>query len=885
MPSDRHSPSELDASATVYFDIETFSPCNLKACGAHIYAADPGTDVFFICYAVGDGPVETWRPGAPVPGAFANPAGHMFVSDNWTFERRILEHVLIPRYGFAPIPIEQQDCAQRRALASAFPAELGLRCTALDLPYRKDEAARRAMLRLSRQHKYKRPEDRERDLELLHQRCKTDVEATRACYNHPRLRPPSPGERRHYRILAHLILKKNGPASDVTAAERQLGKFAELAFGFGGSKGAWRKIVGDDGRTDDEIKAIVQAWRNKHPATRAFWRRLMRAALIAIRTKRSVEANPPPLPPITVAFDGIDMTITLPSGRAINYPGARLAANGKFEDGDTDIEYMDNAKGQWKPARAWFGTLVENVVQGTARDLLAAAIVRAEARWPGSVIFHCHDELVIEAPIGAIPARDVLALVLEPPAWAAGLPLGGKVRSGPLYLEAPETADPPPPRRGDRARARRESPKIPSDSDGAPDLDRRIDAADMNVGDRVDMHVGDHVGGNDHPHACIHCRLDPPDGTERMVAGEGAWLHPRCEDAYIRARMAEEGITSAQSPPQSPPASGEGAFSVGIGQGGFDVLGDGFGDFVRSGNGRARDDYPHGEREIGRKVAEYIYRDLKGKPYLKIAKYVLANKKKSFPQYHLENGQWVKGKPEGPAIPYRLPELLAAPPNATVEIGEGEKDADNLAKLGLIATTNPGGAGKWTPDLNKWFTGFARANIYEDNDEPGRKHAAKVARELCSGVPDVRIITFRELPEHGDVSDWLETGKTREDLIARAEQAPKFAALESVCAADEDIAALDWVWPGHFALKKIGLITGLPNEGKGRAPVRHHGARHHRRRVALQRGAGPARQRDPAHRRGRHQRHDRPATDGGRRRSQARAHRQDDARGRQGANV
>src|SRR5262249_54568632 len=148
--------------------------------------------------------------------------------------------------------------------------------------------------------------------------------------------------------------------------------------------------------------------------------------------------------------------------------------------------------------------------------------------------------------------------------------------------------------------------------------------------------------------------------------------------------------------PQSPPASGEGAFSVGNGQGGFDGLGDGFGDFVRSGNGRARDDYPHGEREIGRKVAEYIYRDLKGKPYLKIAKYVLANKKKSFPQYHLENGQWVKGKPEGPAIPYRLPELLAAPPNATIEIGEGEKDADNLAKLGLIVTTNPGGAGKWT---------------------------------------------------------------------------------------------------------------------------------------------------------------------------------------------
>src|SRR5262249_4337666 len=117
----------------------------------------------------------------------------------------------------------------------------------------------------------------------------------------------------HYRILAHFILKKNDPVSEITAAERQIGKFAELAFGFGGRVGAWGRIVGDDGRSDAEIKAIVLAWRSKPPATGTFWRRLMRAALVAIRTKRSTEATPSPLPPITVAFDGTDMTITLPS--------------------------------------------------------------------------------------------------------------------------------------------------------------------------------------------------------------------------------------------------------------------------------------------------------------------------------------------------------------------------------------------------------------------------------------------------------------------------------------------------------------------------------------------------------------------------------------------
>src|SRR5262249_16429113 len=153
-----------------------------------------------------------------------------------------------------------------------------------------------------------------------------------------------------------------------------------------------------------------------------------------------------------------------------------------------------------------------------------------------------------------------------------------------------------------------------------------------------------------------------------------------------------------QSPSQSPPPIDKKP-PRGNGRGDFDFA-------------ETHDGYPHGERDdVGHKVAEYFYRNLKGALYLKVIKRVTKEGKKTYAQYHLENGQWVKGKPEGPTLPYRLPELLAAPPNATVEICEGEKDADNLAALGLIATTNPGGAGKWAPDLNKWFAGFARVNI------------------------------------------------------------------------------------------------------------------------------------------------------------------------------
>src|SRR5262249_47679132 len=131
-------------------------------------------------------------------------------SDNWDFERAMHAQILVKRYGFLPLPLENQDCAQRLALANAYPAELGLRCEALGLPHRKDVEARKAMHRLSRPQtakKRKKPADpaaRERDLVLLLERCKNDVRATRAAYNHPRLRPLPPEERQQLLLDAKI---------------------------------------------------------------------------------------------------------------------------------------------------------------------------------------------------------------------------------------------------------------------------------------------------------------------------------------------------------------------------------------------------------------------------------------------------------------------------------------------------------------------------------------------------------------------------------------------------------------------------------------------------------------------------------------------------------
>jgi len=127
-----------------------------------------------------------------------------------------------------------------------------------------------------------------------------------------------------YVVLARLILQKNDPNSEISAAERQLGKCAELAAGFGGSVGAWRRIADDeDIRTDAEVLSVIHAWRARHPAICAFWQRLMRAARISIRTKQAIRVMPAPRPSITTSFDGIDLAITLPSGRSIKRASAR----------------------------------------------------------------------------------------------------------------------------------------------------------------------------------------------------------------------------------------------------------------------------------------------------------------------------------------------------------------------------------------------------------------------------------------------------------------------------------------------------------------------------------------------------------------------------------
>jgi DNA polymerase I-like protein with 3'-5' exonuclease and polymerase domains len=241
--------------------------------------------------------------------------------------------------------------------------------------------------------------------------------------------------------------------------------------------------------------------------------------------------------------------------------------------------------------------------------------------------------------------------------------------------------------------------------------------------------------------------------------------------------------------------------------------------------------YPHGERRSGRRIATYFYQDhLKG-PHTRVEKWRSSTAARAqYPQWFWSDDRWVSQKPKRwTKVPYRLPEMLEAlakDPGIDVFLPEGEKDCETLVTLSLVATTNSEGAtplkakiGKWAPELNKWFYGVRRLFILADNDEVGRAFAREKARALESIVPDIRIVLFPGVPEGEDVSYWLnDLGRSKTDLLARCEAAERWqdsATLESVRASAVTMEVVDWLWPNHFALGEIGLLVGLPDEGKG----------------------------------------------------------------------
>lgn len=169
----------------------------------------------------------------------------------------------------------------------------------------------------------------------------------------------------------------------------------------------------------------------------------------------------------------------------------------------------------------------------------------------------------------------------------------------------------------------------------------------------------------------------------------------------------------------------------------------------------------------------YDYTDEKGKLLFQVVRY----RPKHFTQRRPDgNRGWIWNLGKVRRVLYHLPDVIQAVQEAkTIFIVEGEKDVDNLLKLGLVATCNPMGAGKWQTAYNESLKG-ANVIIIADKDTPGRSHAQQVVRSITGKATTIKLI---ELPgeQVKDASDWIAAGGTKEQLERLVEEAPEFESV------------------------------------------------------------------------------------------------------------
>ena len=219
-------------------------------------------------------------------------------------------------------------------------------------------------------------------------------------------------------MMYHVPVEKHGQNKEL----RQKGKIAVLACGYQGGVGAMR--VMDKGGTipEEELQSVVDQWRAANPKIVKLWRSVELAAKSAIEDHKmhTIRQN------ISFAYRNSNLYITLPSGRSLCYFGARIKEGPKGDQ----IVYKgvnQNTK-KWEDTETYGGKLVENIVQGIARDCLAVAMRRVDGQDAGlQIVMHVHDEMIVdvEQSVAEYALEDINYAMSTPIDWAPGLPLKG----------------------------------------------------------------------------------------------------------------------------------------------------------------------------------------------------------------------------------------------------------------------------------------------------------------------------------------------------------------------------------------------------------------------------------------------------------------------------
>ena len=217
-------------------------------------------------------------------------------------------------------------------------------------------------------------------------------------------------------------------------ALRQRGKVAELALGYQGGVSAMRRMdTGHnlDDLSDDEVKGIVDRWRETNSMIRDLWNIVDSAAVFVITNGGAQTIRSETTDAVVTLACELDiitgtryMTILLPSGRKLYYPSPEIGVN---RWGNPSVSYMgqNQTTKRWEKVETYGGKLVENIVQAIARDCLAIAIENLEAQGL-HVVFHIHDEVVIDTPAWAdedTMLETVTKIMTKPIPWAQALPL------------------------------------------------------------------------------------------------------------------------------------------------------------------------------------------------------------------------------------------------------------------------------------------------------------------------------------------------------------------------------------------------------------------------------------------------------------------------------
>ena len=194
---------------------------------------------------------------------------------------------------------------------------------------------------------------------------------------------------------------------------RQKGKQATLSCGYGGGVGAL-KAMGTK-MPEEEMQPLVDAWRAANPNIVEFWNAMDRAARKVIRKQESVRVGK-----VTLYWQDDKLLMRLPSGRNLCYLSPHFTTN-RFGS-DAIGYYAPNAAGQMVEQETFGGKLAENATQAIARDILAHAMLNLDAAGY-SIVFHVHDEAVMEVPEGQGSMENACAVMGQPPNWAEDLPL------------------------------------------------------------------------------------------------------------------------------------------------------------------------------------------------------------------------------------------------------------------------------------------------------------------------------------------------------------------------------------------------------------------------------------------------------------------------------